>query len=391
MDSNTPKRKATSGKAANQDNTQPNDITLLTKYLAVMYASTDKKLSGGDIAVLLQLMDYFNPRKGYAYPSMDTLAFNTNLTKRTIVTCISRLRSRGYLEIVRQGNRTTSNRYLPIFHDYVRPTKPDSDIDTTVQSTSPYTVQSTATIGEVQRNELVQSTSPNTTYEPAHKAGDIGGGVAIAPPGATRASPLGAIALAPNNHNLKYPEFWAVYPKQRNVSAANAEITLALARGVSMATMVEAAQRYVVYIAAQQWGDKQYTFTKFPKNFIKDECWLEDYSVKPTKVNPKAGEIAKKPSTKEDGRKLIYELHNVFHSEGDIVKVHANACKKCESAYEAYSEDGEPNQDDYCKIGKKLFQKEMTASKKWCAACDCQEKLFDDRYEGDRPPDEYFN
>jgi len=311
MDNTTPKRKATSGKAANQDNAPANDITLLNKHLAVMFASTDRKLSGGDIAVLLQLMDYFNPRKGYAYPNMDTLAFNTNRTKRTIVDCIDRLENLGYLKIVRHGNRTTSNRYLPIFHEYVRPTKPDSDLDTTVQSTSPYTVQSTATIGAVQRNELVQSTSPNTTYEPAQQAGDIGGGVVITPPAATLPSPVGASQLASINQNatgLKYPEFWAVYPKRQNVSAANSEIAAALARGVSMATMVEAAAQYAVWIKSQPWQDKD-KYTKGATNFIKQECWLEDYTVKPKEVKPKAGKVkatkAAKPKEKKTAKKPV--------------------------------------------------------------------------------------
>lgn len=308
------KRKAISGKAANHDNAQSSDITLLNKYLAVMFASTDRRLSGGDIAVLLQLLDYFNPRKGYAYPNMDTLAFNTNRTKRTIVDCIARLQNLGYLKIVRHGNRTTSNRYLPTFHEYVRPTKLDGDLDTMVQPNSPYIVQSAATIGAFQRNELVQCTSLNTTYETAQQAGDIGGGVVITPPAAALPSPEGASQLTSKNQNaigLKYPEFWAAYPKRQNVSAANAEIASALARGVSMVAMVEAALQYAIWIKAQPWQDKD-QYTKGATNFIKQECWLEDYTVKSKVVKakvskvkatkaakPKRGKIAKKPVEKK--------------------------------------------------------------------------------------------
>jgi len=386
MDNHTPpKRKVTSGKAANHDNAPANEITLLDKHLAVMFASTDKRLSAGDIAVLFQIMDYFNLRKGYAYPNMDTLAFNTNRTKRTIVDSVDRLENLGYLKIVRHGCRTTSNRYLPIFHVYVRPTKPDSELDT-VQSASPYMVQSTAAIGEVQRNELVQSTSPETTYEPAYQAGDIGGGVANAPPAAALPSPL-ASQLAAKNQNasgLRYPEFWAAYPKRQNVSAANSEIAAALARGVSMATMVEAARQYAVWIAAQPWENKD-KYTKGAANFIKKECWLEDYTVKQKEVKPKAAETLTK---EEEGRGLISKLEAALVKSEERITDHAKSCEKCRDHMEQYDDDCfyELNANSLCKVGAQFLKQRFDDFDRLDEASQHQEETFGDSCRAFSPP-----
>jgi len=70
-------------------------------------------LSGADYAVAIMLSTYFNSRTRQAWPSLDTLAADTNRNRSTIWRSINRLEELKLLRIERARGRTRSHRYSP--------------------------------------------------------------------------------------------------------------------------------------------------------------------------------------------------------------------------------------------------------------------------------------
>ena len=329
----------------------PTELTLLDKYLTVVAASTDKGASACDLAVLLQIMDYYNAQKGYAYPSMDTLAFNTKRSKRAVVDSVGHLIELGYLQLVRRGNRHTSNRYAPIVHGYVRPvrvdhtmvqsTSPDRDM---VQSTSPDRdmVQSTAAIGAVSRSLLVKPTSPDPILEPGQirERENVSGVLSDPTTAALGVGPSWPSQLAvPRESGPKHAAFWATYPKRQSVAQANAEIDKAIASGVSMATIVDGARRYAEWVKSQPWGDDP-KYTKGAPKFIQAQGWLDDYVIftpKPkVKAEPKVKASGKAKTSKKANKKAKAAKKPETEAEGDwhAVEITASAIEKGTSLVE---------------------------------------------------------
>jgi hypothetical protein len=159
------------------------------------------------------------------------------------------------------------------------------------------------------------------------------------------------------------------------VSAANNEIASALARGISLATMVEAARQYAEWIKAQPWQDKD-KYTKGATNFIKQECWLEDYTVKPKEVKAKAGKVKGKATstTTKTGRpkKQQTEAHRKWRagykslSHRSVLcsrqfRDHIDSKNKCTICVAAARKiDGYA---ELCSIGKSLIDKRNMAEK----------------------------
>lgn len=272
-----PKRKAARDRAANQNDTQA-DYNLLRKHHAVMHATADPELSRGEVAVYAQIVDRYNAQRGAAWPSMDRLAFDTGLSRRAIPKIIEKLCRGDYLQITKHGNRATSNRYLPTFHEYSRKENPATDTDTIGNPSSLNIGNSSSTCSEPQFPTLVNPSSLEPTYEPEQQARGKEVGVSLPPPlAAARAAP-GGLPLAADSNGLRYPEFWAAYPKRANVGTAEEAIDDALTAGVKLATIVDGARLYAEWLKAQPWADKA-RYTKAPQNFIRGKHWLDDWTV----------------------------------------------------------------------------------------------------------------
>lgn len=70
-------------------------------------------LSAADYAVAIALSTYFNSTSGWAWPSLQRLATDTNRYKSTVSRSLARLERYGLLEVVRARGPNRSNRYKP--------------------------------------------------------------------------------------------------------------------------------------------------------------------------------------------------------------------------------------------------------------------------------------
>lgn len=96
--------------------------TLLDRWKLVKAASVDPRLSRGDVAVLIAILDRMNS-DGVAWPSLGTVAADAHVDRRTATRAIARLVDTSYL-LRESGNRTASNRYRvgPAGRDNLAPT-----------------------------------------------------------------------------------------------------------------------------------------------------------------------------------------------------------------------------------------------------------------------------
>ncbi|MGJ4843902.1 helix-turn-helix domain-containing protein [Leifsonia sp. Le1] len=71
--------------------------------------------------VLLMLADHYNEEAHRAWPSMQTLARETGMSRRSVVNCIATLEKEGLIEVEQWVDATTgkqmSNRYCLPWHD----------------------------------------------------------------------------------------------------------------------------------------------------------------------------------------------------------------------------------------------------------------------------------
>ena len=71
-------------------------------------------LSGADIVVAVAISTFLNSKKGYAWPSIETLADMTNRRRSTVWRSIERLKKYALLKVEKGRGRHVSNRYWPL-------------------------------------------------------------------------------------------------------------------------------------------------------------------------------------------------------------------------------------------------------------------------------------
>jgi DNA-binding transcriptional regulator YhcF (GntR family) len=74
-------------------------------------------LSGSDCAVAIAISIHLNSKKGEAWPSIETLAFETNRNRATVWRSIERLSKLRLLSVRKGRGRNISNRYRPSLGD----------------------------------------------------------------------------------------------------------------------------------------------------------------------------------------------------------------------------------------------------------------------------------
>lgn len=85
-------------------------FSLLPRWQLVRSATLDPRLSRGDIAVLVAILDHMNTRSGDAYPSVDRIAIKANVDRSTATRSIRRLVNHGHL-IRLVGRGRAANEY----------------------------------------------------------------------------------------------------------------------------------------------------------------------------------------------------------------------------------------------------------------------------------------
>jgi hypothetical protein len=100
--------------------TAPVKITAKAKFDLANEIRSDKTLSLGDRMVGLYLVEQFNPRRGFAYPTRIQIAAKVGISARSVQRSIKKLEGR-YFAIKRASRNGCANEYWPIVGDRMSP------------------------------------------------------------------------------------------------------------------------------------------------------------------------------------------------------------------------------------------------------------------------------
>ena len=324
---------------------------LLKKWQLRLMLDKDKSLSKGDGAVFAQILDHFNPKIGYSYPSLNRLADVTGLSQRNAQRSIKKLVDASYIEIIQHGNRhNMANRYQPNFNlvDKVETSMSLKGRDTNVSTLETPVSQSR----DAHVARYGHGCPPNPSTNPSINEGEEDGEVAtLVHP--LRGSPLASKSKA--KPESEYAEFWDVYVKRENVTDANKAIKEALENGVNYEEIVEGAKKYMARIKHE---GKEYRYIKQPLTFINKESWLDDHkitSAKPPKTREKKKADTHSMVDKENSMSKE-EINHLSIKHQIEFENHAENCTRCNGFITDYeTEHHAPFQFDFCEIGKPLF------------------------------------
>jgi hypothetical protein len=87
--------------------------TLLARYLLVFDAARDARLARTDVAVLMAILDHMNSKTGLAFPSLDTIAAEAKVNRRTASRSIDRLVDTAHLTRIRGTGRRSNGYRMP--------------------------------------------------------------------------------------------------------------------------------------------------------------------------------------------------------------------------------------------------------------------------------------
>jgi hypothetical protein len=100
--------------------TAPLKITAKAKFELANEIRSDKTLSLGDRMVGLYLVEQFNPRRGFAYPTRIQIAAKVGISARSVQRSIKKLEGR-YFAIKRASRNGHANEYRPIMGGRMSP------------------------------------------------------------------------------------------------------------------------------------------------------------------------------------------------------------------------------------------------------------------------------
>ena len=86
------------------------EITNKNKLTFKDYIFDDKNLDAKETVILFLLLDLYNVKKGYSFPSEQTLADKSKYSLRSVKRAIKSLKEKGYIDW-EQGNTGKSNHY----------------------------------------------------------------------------------------------------------------------------------------------------------------------------------------------------------------------------------------------------------------------------------------
>ena len=338
---------------AMSENKEKEPPLLLKKWQLRLILDKDKSLSKGDGAVFAQILEHYNPKVGYSYPSFNRLANVTGFSKANTQNSVKRLIDARYIEIIQHGNRhNMANRYQPNFNlldgGVCKPAciggvcKPDC---TGVCKPACQAMQAGFTS---YASPLVSNPSTNPSINEGEVDDD----------NATLANPLRGSPLASKSKakpEREYAEFWDVYIKRENVTDANKAIKEALENGDNYGEIVEGAKSYMAWIEHE---GKEYRYIKQPFNFINKKSWLDDHEITPAKP-PKTREKKKADNLSmvdKENSMSKEEIKALIDKKWDVFSDHAENCSTCNGYISFYeSEHDTPFQFDFCEIGKPLL------------------------------------
>jgi Helix-turn-helix domain len=259
-----------------EKSTRPADKpwSLLPKWLFVRNA-VSLGLTAAELGCLIHLVDQYNGKRGYAWPSITKLVELTGYSRITVKRAIAGLVRRGVIT-KEPGWIGRANRYrIPIYDDPAHMVSPahtvSPDPDHTVSPDPDHTVSHYPSY-------LPRSIRVGEEKRPSAEAGVAAD--AAPPPG------VGGGAPPHVDHEAEFAEWWRAYPRKEDRARAKKAFAAVRGDGVSLATLVAAAQQY-----ARAYAHKPERM-KWPVTWLQGECWLDDPQP-PRPKEPKSARAAK--------------------------------------------------------------------------------------------------
>jgi len=223
---------------------------LVDRFRLLVAACCDQSLSPAARAVLAQILDHYNSRSGQCTPSLERLARNSGLARRSVVRAVKELREKGWIDrehVTREGGRAfASNHFRPVFERGDLGTERSLPRDDAVPTPGDETVPR---VGTKRCAEVGTKRSP----EPSKKNQGKG----------TKSESIDDAA---------FDRFWSVFPRKVGKGAARSVFQRVVSKAQATADELTAgAERYAAATAG-----KDPEFIAHPKTWLNAERWTDE-------------------------------------------------------------------------------------------------------------------
>ena len=195
-------------------------IKLIDQWRLLLAATSDAKLSRGDLAVLGEIVDRYMKKKGNSRASYTHLARAAELNIRSAKRSVRKLLDLGYIKVDRLGAGTRPTEYIPSFVSGVMgdtSTSDGADVITEATSVSPLG-DGDGTSGSPHNPTYLPGLQPADGKRESSTGVEAGARVA-APPPLAPSHDSGSEGHAPRD---PFDELWAIWPLRRDCTKAKA-------------------------------------------------------------------------------------------------------------------------------------------------------------------------
>jgi hypothetical protein len=277
--------------APNCNSQSGDDKNLLKKWLFFL-ACFDLLREGGELKCLAVILDHYNVKKGYAWPSFETIGQKTSMSARGARYCVESLVAKGILIKRTKGGRGHCNEYVPAWETF----------QDKQGLTLPPLENKGGRVGALKVEGWVRETgchsSTHTSYPRSPRVGDK----EVSPATPRAAAPDGAARGLPGEESKQahhaFESFWQAYPRKEGRAKAKRLLVKLIAAGeVRVETLVAKAGQY-----AMAKAEVEQRYLKLPGNWLAEQCWLEDPQPKPQKALRGAQKTKGKGKAKGKGK-----------------------------------------------------------------------------------------
>lgn len=268
-----------------------NAPTLLDKWRFLDAVVRSPGLAALDIRLSFRFLDYFDPQRGGAWPSLDTLAADLSVSKRACIDAVGRLEAAGWFVCDRRRRR--GNVYRPAWGK-VKPTSliGDEYVNHTSlihgEQVKPASL-TPESISEVERMGKVKPTSPDSSYrtpliERSLSTREVSGYDASELVDADhqhqthqpdnqqhRGNQPNAKARKADQGAEEFEGWWTLYP--RKIGKGAARTAYARARKKASAEELEAAARRFAELMTAERREMRYV--PHPTTWLNQERWAD--------------------------------------------------------------------------------------------------------------------
>ncbi len=266
--------------------------------------SADREITPGAFRLAYILSQHFNRRTGNAWPTQETLAKASRLTRRGVQMCLDALETQGHLRVIAGRGRGNVSTYEPILRS-------DDKAIQRANSSSPFDDENANlaapfedekrepqfALSDAKRRTKTQKKANETT-----KKGEVpfaqnhlnnhlkepSEGERLSPPpsiGEKKPSKKGKPATARSaikRDNLEgFNSFWAAYPKRVAKVSAQRAYDKALDTGATPAELLAGAERFAAERALEPDPAKRERFTPHATSWLNAGRWADEPSAAP--------------------------------------------------------------------------------------------------------------